>query len=213
MKPASLFVVSLGLALAGSASLWAAQPPAAPAPAATARSAIPPGGRKLMTRAEIEALAKSGGVLCQDWRSGAETCRGVAFLDLLPDGSVQETIWFRLSETPKIEIGLRDTVSFDGDALCSVNDSSRTQSSVMVNGKPADPIIAAVYSIPLRAQLRSEDGKLICETFYHDATGAGLVSSATTNGVRAPDLDSSYRLFDKGVKLGLRLDNGGRLAV
>lgn len=212
MKPASLFVVSLGLALAVSANLWAASPPAAQTPPA-ARSAIPPGGRKLMTRAEIEALAKSGGVLCQDWRSGVETCRGVAFLDLLPDGSVQETIWFRLSESPKVEIGLRDTVSFDGDALCSVNDSHRTQSSVMVEGKPANQVIAALYSLTVRDQLASEDGNRNCETFYHDASGAGLVSSATTNGERAPKLDSSYRLFDKGVKLGLRTGDSGHLAV
>ncbi|MDB5440650.1 MAG: hypothetical protein JWM33_3077 [Caulobacteraceae bacterium] len=213
MKLASTFVVGLALALASSASLWAAQPPAVQQPAAAARSAVPGGARKLMTRAEIEQFAKSGGVLCQDWRSGVETCRGVAFLDLLPDGSVQETIWFRLSESPKVEIGLRDTVSFDGDALCSVNDSNRTQSSVMIDGKPATPLISAVFSQPVRNQLRSEDGNLNCETFYHDASGAGVLSSATTNGARAPALDSSYRLFDKGVKLGLRMDDGGRLTA
>ncbi|NBB15752.1 hypothetical protein GVN21_10335 [Caulobacter sp. SLTY] len=173
---------------------------------AFAADAASPGGSgansPTLGRTALVELARTGQPLCGGWRPKDDSCEDIGFMEVLADGQVRQTYRFKLSDD--YEIAMRQTVKFEGDALCAVFRWDEIDVVVLRDGDRAPMSESLPLTIMLQSSLEEFNGKTICETYQRDTVTGEITTTVTVDGQRDPALDADYRVLDKGDTIHLR---------
>lgn len=157
----------------------------------------------------LVALARSNGMLCNQWRARDGSCEDVGFLEMISDAEVRQTYRFRLSLEPDLEVVVRETAQLDGDALCSVFSLDDIEVTVLADGSPASEEQATAITLLYREALAEFEGKKACETYFRNSATQELRTVVTVDGELTPTLDNVYRLLGPDDRIHLRpMDTG-----
>ena len=171
-----------------------------------AADAAAPGGSggtgPTLGRTALIELANGGQPLCGGWRPKDDSCEDIGFMEVLADGQVRQTYRFKLSE--EYEVAMRQTVKFEGDALCAVFRWDEIDVVVLRDGERAPMSESLPLTVMLQSSLEEFDGKTICETYQRDTASGELTTTVTVDGERYPALDADYRVLDHGDTIHLR---------
>lgn len=195
MKPLPLLAALAALALAGGAA------------AADVASPGGSGTNPTLGRTALVELAKGGQPLCGGWRPKDDSCEDIGFMEVLADGQVRQTYRFKLSD--EYEIAMRQTVKFEGDALCAVFRWDDIDLVVLREGSRAPMSEALPLTIMLQSSLEQFNGKNICETYQRDIVTGEITTTVTVDGERDPSLDADYRVLEHGDTIHLRGPDAG----
>ena len=155
-------------------------------------------------KAEVLALAKAHGVLCEGWRDQDESCQSLLFLDVGAGEAVTELNRLQIADTPDVGVGIANDVTLEGGAICTTVDFGPEHTVILMDGTPSDEEMAGHFLDALKTTLAAYDGKRACETFRRDAGSDVIRSSTTIDGKPAPELDSVYRLLPGDARVRLR---------
>ncbi|HYE45102.1 MAG TPA: hypothetical protein VEA44_04930 [Caulobacter sp.] len=200
MKSLPLLVALASLTLAGGAR--AAELNGPEVSSATAASAPPSLGR-----AALVELVKDGKPLCGGWRPKDGSCEDIGFMEVLADGQVAQTYRFKLSDD--YEIAMRQTVKFEGNALCAEFRWEDLEVAVLREGQRAPFSESLALTAMLQNSLEEFTGKTICETYQRNAATGELTTEVTVDGERYPALDADYRILSPGDRIHLRGPDAG----
>ncbi len=128
----------------------------------------------------------------------------MAFIDLLPDNKVRQVSRYRMSAQPDLQMVVRETVSVEGGALCSVFSFEALEIVVLVDEEPAPVEQSAPILAILADTMSGLEGKKACEAYVRDEATGELKASVTLDGVAAPEFDSIYKLIKPDTRILLR---------
>jgi hypothetical protein len=165
-------------------------------------NAAPAEGR--VTGDTLAQLLKSDHVWCGEWRGRDTSCEDVGFVDVIDAKTYRQTYRYQLSDSPDMQMIVRQTVSLKDDALCAQFKFTDLDVVVLEDGEPASPESAAPVIAMLADSMQSLEGKLTCEHFSRDMASGDLVSFVTLDGVMSPDFDSRYHLLTPDARINLR---------
>ncbi|MDQ0462494.1 hypothetical protein QO010_000242 [Caulobacter ginsengisoli] len=169
---------------------------------ATFTQAAPAEGR--VTGENLAQLLKSDHVWCAEWRGRDTSCEDVGFIDVIDAKTFRQTYRYQLSDSPDLQMIVRQTVQLEGDALCAKFQFKDLDVVVLEDGAPATPESAAPVIAMLADSMSALEGKMTCEHFSRDAASGDLVSFVTLDGEMSPDFDSRYRLLTPDARINLR---------
>lgn len=169
---------------------------------ATFVQAAPPEGQ--LTGDTLTQLLKSDHVWCGEWRGRDTSCEDVGFVDVIDAKTYRQTYRYQLSDSPDLQMVVRQTVTLEGDALCAQFKFAELDVVVLEDGGPASPESSAPVIAMLADSMQSLEGKKTCEHFARDAASGDLTSFVTLDGQVSPDFDSRYRLLTPDARINLR---------
>lgn len=161
-------------------------------------------GEAPLDREALRSLAQSGEALCGGWRDRDDSCEDVGFLELLPQDQVLHTYRFRISFEPDYEVVMQETATIEDGALCSTYSIANLTVRVLADGEAAPTEQSLAISALFQDSLAQYEGKQVCESYFRDQTTGELTTVVTIDGVRDPDLESSYRVLTKDDRIHLR---------
>jgi len=159
---------------------------------------------KPLTREALLTVLKTNQVWCSGWRAKDQSCEDVAFIDLLPGDKVRQVSRYRMSAEPDLQMVVRETVSVEGGALCSVFRFNDLEIVVLVDEEPAPAEQSAPILAILAESMANLEGRKACEAYVHDEVTGELKSRVTLDGEAAPEFDSIYRLIKPDTRILLR---------
>ena len=158
---------------------------------------------KPLTREALVAVLKTEQVWCSGWRAQDQSCEDIALSELQGD-KVRQVSRYRMSTEPNLEMVVRETVSIEGDALCSTFRFNDLEILVLVDDEPA-PVEQAAPILAILAQSMAHlEGKKSCEAYVQDDATGDLKASVTLDGEAAPEFGSIYRLIKPDTRSLLR---------
>lgn len=157
-----------------------------------------------LTRDALIAVLKTDQIWCSAWRDKDQSCEDVAFIDLLPGDKVRQVSRYRMSAEPDLQMVVRETVSVEGGALCSVFRFNDLEIVVLVDEEPAPAEQSAPILAILAESMANLEGRKACEAYVHDEATGELKSRVTLDGEAAPEFDSIYRLIKPDTRILLR---------
>lgn len=158
----------------------------------------------LLTGDNLAQLLKSDHVWCGEWRGRDTSCEDVGFVDVIDAKTFRQTYRYQLSDSPDMEMVVRQTVSLEGDALCSQFKFSDLDIVVLEDGAPASPEASAPVIAMLADTMQGLEGKKTCEHFRRDVSTGEVTSFVTLDGEINSDYDSRYRLLTPDARINLR---------
>ena len=161
-------------------------------------------GEAPLDREALRGLATSGEALCGGWRDRDDSCEDVGFMELLPQDQVLHTYRFRISFEPDYEIVMQETATIEDGALCSTYSLANLTVRVLADGQAAPTEQTLAISAMFEESLAEFEGKQVCESYFRDQATGELTTVVTIDGVRNPDLESSYRVLTKDERIHLR---------
>ncbi|WGM39131.1 hypothetical protein [Caulobacter sp. NIBR1757] len=161
-------------------------------------------GEAPLDREALRGLAASGEALCGGWRDRDDSCEDVGFMELLPQDQVLHTYRFRISFEPDYEIVMQETATIEDGALCSTYSLANLTVRVLADGQAAPTEQTLAISAMFEESLAEFEGKQVCESYFRDQATGELTTVVTIDGVRNPDLESSYRILTKDERIHLR---------
>lgn len=177
--------------------LFAAVLAFAPAPPASAAD-------KPVSRDGLLSMLKSDQVWCSAWQDTDRSCEDIAFLDVLPDNQIRQVSRYRMSAEPNLEMVVRETMTLEGDALCSVFRFDDLDIVVLMDDQPAPMEQAAPILAILAQSMAHLEGKKSCEAYARDDATGDVKGHVTLDGEAAPEFDSTYRLLTPDTRILLR---------
>jgi hypothetical protein len=178
--------------------------PAACALLALAPAAVQAAPDARVTGDNLAQLLKSDHVWCGEWRGRDTSCEDVGFVDVIDAKTYRQTYRYQLSDSPDMQMIVRQTVTLDGDALCAQFQFKDLDIVVLEDGEPASPESSAPVVAMLADSMSALEGKMTCEHFSRDAATGDLVSFVTLDGQLSPDFDSRYHLLTPDARINLR---------
>jgi|SRR5215217_361836 len=156
-----------------------------------------------LTRDGLVALLKSDKVWCSSWRDKDQSCEDIAFVE--PEGDlVTQISRYRMSQTPDLQMVVRETVKIEGAALCSTFKFTELDVVVLMDGEPAEAEQALPILSILAQSMADLEGKKACEAYVRDDATGEVKGSVTLDGEAAPEFDSIYRLLAPETRIQLR---------
>lgn len=171
------------------------------APAAYVRAAPADGP---LTGDSLTQLLKGDHVWCGEWRTRDTSCEDVGFVEAIDAKTYRQTYRYQLSDSPDMQMIVRQTVSLEGDALCSQFKFADLEIVVLEDGEQASPETSAPVIAMLADTMSSLEGKKTCEHFKRDVSTGDVTSFVTLDGEVNPDYDSRYRLLTPDARINLR---------
>lgn len=171
------------------------------APATLAQAAPAEGA---LTGDTLAQLLKGDHVWCGEWRGRDTSCEDVGFVDAIDGKTFRQTYRYQLSDSPDMQMIVRQTVMLEGDALCSQFKFADLDIIVLEDGEPASPEASAPVIAMLADTMSSLEGKKTCEHFKRDVSTGDVTSFVTLDGELSTDYDSRYRLLTPDARINLR---------
>ncbi len=157
-----------------------------------------------ITGDSLAQLLKADHVWCGEWRGRDTSCEDVGFVEVLDAKTYRQTYRYQLSDSPDLQMVVRQTVKLDGDALCANFKFAELDIVVLEDGEPASPETTAPVIAMLADSMSALEGKMTCEHFKRDASTGDVTSFVTLDGKLSPDFDSRYRLLTNDARINLR---------
>ena len=161
-------------------------------------------GEAPLDREALRSLARSGDPLCGGWRDRDDSCEDVGFMELVAPDEVLHTYRFRISFEPDYEVVMQETATIEDGALCSTYSVANLTVRVLADGEAAPTEQSLAISAMFQESLAEYEGKQVCESFFRDQATGELNTVVTIDGIRDPDLESSYRILTKDDRIHLR---------
>lgn len=156
-----------------------------------------------LTREGLVALLKSDKVWCSSWRDKDQSCEDIAFLEAAGD-LVTQISRYRMSQTPDLQMVVRETVKMEGASLCSTFKFAELDVVVLMDGEPAEAEQALPILSILAQSMADLEGKKACEAYVRDDATGEVKGKVTLDGEAAPEFDSIYRLIAPETRIQLR---------
>jgi len=156
-----------------------------------------------LTRDGLLAVLKSDKVWCSSWRDKDQSCEDIAFVEARGD-TVSQTSRYRMSQSPDLQMVVRETVKVEGAALCSTFQFAALDIVVLMDGEPAEAQQALPILAILAQSMADLEGKKACEAYVRDDATGELKGKVTIDGEAAPEFDSIYRLIAPSTRIQLR---------
>lgn len=156
-----------------------------------------------LTREGLVALLKSDKVWCSSWRDKDQSCEDIAFLEAAGD-LVTQISRYRMSQTPDLQMVVRETVKMEGASLCSTFKFAELDVVVLMDGEPAEAEQALPILSILAQSMADLEGKKACEAYVRDDATGEVKGKVTLDGEAAPEFDSIYRLLTPETRIQLR---------
>lgn len=156
-----------------------------------------------LTREGLVALLKSDKVWCSSWRDEDQSCEDIAFLEAAGD-LVTQISRYRMSQTPDLQMVVRETVKMEGASLCSTFKFAELDVVVLMDGEPAEAEQALPILSILAQSMADLEGKKACEAYIRDDATGEVKGRVTLDGEAAPEFDSTYRLIAPDTRIQLR---------
>lgn len=156
-----------------------------------------------LTREGLVALLKSDKVWCSSWRDKDQSCEDIAFLEAAGD-LVTQISRYRMSQTPDLQMVVRETVKMEGASLCSTFKFAELDVVVLMDGEPAEAEQALPILAILAQSMADLEGKKACEAYVRDDATGEVKGKVTLDGEAAPEFDSIYRLIAPETRIQLR---------
>ena len=172
------------------------------APAATVQAG--PATDSPFTGDALAQLLKGDHIWCGEWRNKDTSCEDVGFVDVIDAKTFRQTYRYQLSDSPDMAMVVRQTVTLEGDALCSQFKFADLDILVLEDGEPASPETSAPESAMLADTMQDLEGKKTCEHFKQEISTGDVTSFVTLDGKVSPDYDSRYRLLTPDARINLR---------
>ncbi|MDB5471606.1 MAG: hypothetical protein JWR84_3166 [Caulobacter sp.] len=161
-------------------------------------------GEAPLDREALRSLARSGEALCGGWRDRDDSCEDVGFIELVAPDEVLHTYRFRISFEPDYEVVMQETATIEDGALCSTYSVGNLKVRVLADGEAAPTEQSMAISAMFQDSLAEFEGKQVCESYFRDQATGELNTVVTIDGIRNPDLESSYRVLTKDDRIHLR---------
>lgn len=157
-----------------------------------------------LTREGLLAVIKSDKVWCSSWRDKDQSCEDIAFVEVKGADTVDQISRYRMSQSPDLQMVVRETVKVEGAALCSTFRFAALDIVVLMDGEPAEAEQALPILAILAQSMADLEGKKTCEAFARDDATGEIKGRVTLDGEAAPEFDSIYRLIAPTTRIQLR---------
>ena len=157
-----------------------------------------------ISREALMDILKGDQIWCSEWRADQSSCDDVGFVEASTDGKYVQTYRYRLSTEPDLQMVMQETVSLEGDALCSTFSFESVELAVLLDGQPAPDEQSAEIAGIMASTMSELEGKKVCERYSRDSETGVLQATVTLDGKRAPKFDSQYLLIKPDTRIQLR---------
>lgn len=149
------------------------------------------------------AEARAGKIQCISPNRAAKTCMGLGSFSVNKDGTYNSRFTMLIAPSPQITVEVRAPGTVEDGQVCNVaRRSDYENATVLMDGAPANPLVAQAILGQLTNAVSSLEGKKACARNRED--GDTMIAEAFVDGTARPDLNQRYIWVkaSEGFRLG-----------